>query len=46
MPEIIKIHAREILDSRGKPTVEAEVSNNIRCYGKSGRTVRCIYRRA
>lgn len=26
MPEIIKIHAREILDSRGKPTVEAEVT--------------------
>lgn len=26
MPEIIKVHAREILDSRGKPTVEAEVT--------------------
>jgi len=26
MPEIINIHAREILDSRGNPTVEAEVS--------------------
>lgn len=26
MPEIITVHAREILDSRGKPTVEAEVS--------------------
>lgn len=26
MPEIINIHAREILDSRGKPTVEAEVT--------------------
>src|SRR5687767_12988300 len=25
MPNIIIIHAREILDSRGKPTVEAEV---------------------
>src|SRR5438132_9965138 len=25
MPKIIKLHAREILDSRGKPTVEAEV---------------------
>ena len=25
MPKIIKVHAREILDSRGKPTVEAEV---------------------
>jgi len=26
MPEIIMVHAREILDSRGKPTVEAEVT--------------------
>lgn len=26
MPEIVKIHAREILDSRGKPTVEADVT--------------------
>ena len=26
MPEIISIHAREILDSRGNPTVEAEVT--------------------
>jgi enolase len=26
MPEIIDIHAREILDSRGNPTVEAEVT--------------------
>ena len=25
MPRILSIHAREILDSRGKPTVEAEV---------------------
>jgi enolase len=25
MPKILKVHAREILDSRGKPTVEAEV---------------------
>ena len=25
MPKIAKVHAREILDSRGKPTVEAEV---------------------
>ncbi len=26
MPEIINIHAREILDSRGNPTVEAEIT--------------------
>jgi enolase len=25
MPNIVRIHAREVLDSRGKPTVEAEV---------------------
>src|SRR5687767_15264016 len=25
MPKIVKVHAREILDSRGRPTVEAEV---------------------
>ena len=25
MPEIVKIHAREILDSRGNPTVEADI---------------------
>src|SRR5262245_41337854 len=25
MPKIAKVHAREVLDSRGKPTVEAEV---------------------
>src|SRR5262245_40447059 len=25
MPKITKVHAREILDSRGRPTVEAEV---------------------
>ena len=25
MSEIIRVHAREILDSRGNPTVEAEV---------------------
>jgi enolase len=25
MPKIVRIHAREVLDSRGKPTVEAEV---------------------
>ncbi|RKZ41541.1 MAG: phosphopyruvate hydratase [Gammaproteobacteria bacterium] len=27
-PQIIKVHAREILDSRGNPTVEAEVFTN------------------
>src|SRR5438128_1671661 len=26
MSEIIQVHAREVLDSRGKPTVECEIS--------------------
>lgn len=34
MPEIINVHAREILDSRGNPTVEAEV---ITVTGATGR---------
>lgn len=36
MPKIIHVHAREVLDSRGRPTVEAE----IRCEG--GRPARAI----
>ncbi|MFO0917819.1 MAG: phosphopyruvate hydratase [Planctomycetaceae bacterium] len=36
MPKIVQIHAREIFDSRGRPTVEAEVC----CEG--GGTVRAI----
>ena len=28
--QIVEIHAREILDSRGNPTVEVEVSYRIR----------------
>ena len=35
MPEIIKIHAREILDSRGNPTVEAEVFTNDGAMGRA-----------
>ena len=34
MPEIIAVHAREIIDSRGNPTVEAELSLSS---GASGR---------
>ena len=26
MPKITKVHAREVLDSRGNPTVEVEVT--------------------
>ena len=36
MPEIVHVHAREVLDSRGRPTVEAE----IQCAG--GRAARAI----
>ena len=34
MSEIVSIHGREILDSRGNPTIEAEV---VRATGASGR---------
>jgi len=32
---IVRIHAREILDSRGRPTVEAEVHTSSGCIGKA-----------
>ena len=32
--EIIKVHGREILDSRGNPTVEAEVSVRDKAEGR------------
>ncbi len=35
MPEIINIHAREILDSRGNPTVEAEVNTIAGATGRA-----------
>lgn len=33
MPTIAKIHGREILDSRGNPTVEVEVTTSCGCVG-------------
>lgn len=33
MPEIVRIHAREIIDSRGNPTVEAEVTTETGGFG-------------
>ncbi|OQP60182.1 phosphopyruvate hydratase [Niastella vici] len=33
--KITKIHAREVLDSRGNPTVEAELTINENCTGKA-----------
>ena len=32
---IVRIHAREILDSRGRPTVEAEVHTALGCIGRA-----------
>ena len=32
---IVRIHAREILDSRGRPTVEAEVHTASGCIGRA-----------
>ncbi len=35
MSEIIDIHAREILDSRGNPTVEVEIITESGCFGRA-----------
>ncbi len=35
MSEIIQIHAREILDSRGNPTVEADVTTELGAIGRA-----------
>ena len=35
MPFISKVHAREILDSRGNPTVEVEVSTHSGYFGRA-----------
>ena len=40
MTEIINVHAREILDSRGNPTVEAEVTAHLGNYRPGGRSFR------
>ena len=32
MPFIVDVYAREVLDSRGNPTVEVEVFHRIRCF--------------
>lgn len=42
MSKIVKIIGREIIDSRGNPTVEAEVHlEGVRRYGSC--SVRCFY---
>ena len=44
MPKITKIHSRMIIDSRGNPTVEADVFFRRRFYGESFCTIRCLDR--
>ena len=43
--KIEKIVAREILDSRGNPTVEVDVMLECGVMGPSRRAFRCFYRR-
>ena len=35
MPYIVDIYAREVLDSRGNPTVEVEVTTESGCVGRA-----------
>ena len=35
MPEIVKVHAREIIDSRGNPTIEVEVTTASGAFGRA-----------
>lgn len=34
MPYIVDVYAREVLDSRGNPTVEVEVTTESGAYGR------------
>ncbi len=43
MPTIIDVYAREVLDSRGNPTVEVEVYTESGAFGRAYRTKWCIY---
>ena len=45
MTAIIDIHAREILDSRGNPTVEVDVTARRRLHGPRGGALRRLDRR-
>ena len=42
MSKIKDIIAREILDSRGNPTVEVDVILDNGILGRAGRSIRCI----
>ncbi len=44
MTTIIEVYGREVLDSRGNPTVEVEVVLESGAIGTRHRTVRCIDR--
>ncbi|MEG2245305.1 MAG: phosphopyruvate hydratase, partial [Erysipelotrichaceae bacterium] len=35
MPYIIDVHAREVLDSRGNPTIEVEVETESGAFGRA-----------
>ena len=35
MDKIVKVYAREVLDSRGNPTVEAEVTTEFGAFGRA-----------
>ena len=43
MSEIIEVLGRQILDSRGNPTLEVDVTLRKWCYGQGGRTIRSIH---
>ncbi len=45
MSTILDIQAREILDSRGNPTVEVDVTLEDGAFGRAAVPSECIYRR-
>ncbi len=46
MSKIVDIRGREIIDSRGNPTVEADVFLDSGVDGPRCGSIRCIHRRA
>ncbi len=42
--KIEKVHAREIMDSRGNPTVEVEVTLENGVMGRASVSIWCFYR--
>lgn len=43
MPIIVDVYAREVLDSRGNPTVEVEVTTESGAYGRAMISKWCKY---